>query len=146
MSGLFSGISVPEGYGFAYKVDIFDKRVTHTWSLVNDNGGVHIWGRVIKYTGFADEWLGGVECHWPKPPEGYGSWFGDEPTQKHCWLLDGPCWHDGTSLYFSERVAPMLPGVWRDDPNEMTATIHARIFYELLSWHRDKIECAGAAS
>lgn len=42
---------------------------------------------------------GGVEFH--KPPEG------DElPDHQNCWLLEGPCVHDGSSLYAFETFIP----------------------------------------
>ncbi len=40
----------------------------------------------------------GVEGHESVPLE--------EANHAHCWLLDGPCKHDGTSLYAEEVVMP----------------------------------------
>lgn len=47
--------------------------------------------------------MGGIEGHSPTP---YSE--GDKPSHEHCWLIDGPCWHEGSSLQFSEQIAPYL--------------------------------------
>lgn len=136
--------SVPDGFLWQYGVIIRPKgRVTHEWSLKNENGGIHVHCWIVDYPGPAlgpSEWLGGIECHWAKKPPSYGDWF-SSPSHEHCWLLEGPCWHDGSSLYFSERIAPLLPDpIYSKTPNAMEDRHHGYVLSELISWHRDKIE------
>lgn len=33
---------------------------------------------------------------------------GNAPTNTDCWLIGGRCWHDGTSLYATESLWPMI--------------------------------------
>lgn len=44
---------------------------------------------------------GGVEIH-RTPAEG------ETPDNDDCWILKGPCCHDGSSLYASETVNPLF--------------------------------------
>lgn len=79
----------------------------HIWSLKGSNGAVHVWASeyspdMIERLG--ERFYGGVEIH--SPVQLYE--HDPNPSNDHCWLLDGPCWHDGSSLYFSDRIAPWL--------------------------------------
>lgn len=87
-------------------------QVTHLWSVVGDEGGLH-----ISITDTADEnktsfgrFYGGLECHYRKRPD----YVRDEtpPDHENCWLIHAPCWHDGTSLYASEVIIPY----WQGEP------------------------------
>ena len=111
----------------------------HTWWIKGKRGGVHIWARQSKLTNWPTEWIGGVEVHLASPPEDSG-WFNpDEPSHADCWLLNGPCWHDGTSLYFSERIAPLF--AWPDDEtaNDFDRLPHHYIGFELVHWFNNRI-------
>lgn len=123
--------------------DGFGGEPSHVWWIKDDRGAVHIWARISRLDGFPTEWIGGVECHWAECPEGSG-WFNPQsPSQSDCWLLKGPCWHDGSSLYFRERIAPYLPhpdGEYRNDPGRFPVAL---IQHELASWHEDKIATTG---
>lgn len=80
----------------------------HIWTLKGPKGAIHIWAMENSEEWvaiFGDRFSGGVERHSPTPVYS----FDTAPHQEHCWLLEGPCYHDGTSLYFSENIAPMLP-------------------------------------
>lgn len=94
---------------YAYQRQDQGGRITHMWTLKGPLGGVHIWARP-EDAEWAEKWgkyyCGGVERHSPRPV--YDWEKQDEPHHADCFLLGGPCWHDGTSLYFSERIAPML--------------------------------------
>jgi hypothetical protein len=82
----------------------------HIWSVVGPKGAVHVWARANHdewIAEFGEHWIGGVERHSPVPVYSFND--PDKPDHPDCFLLNGPCWHDGTSLYFSERIAPMLP-------------------------------------
>ena len=97
-----------------------------TWSVVGPYGGVHIWAQITPDRPFGDAMYGGVECHWPIKD--------GEPHFGECWLLNGPCRHDGSSLYFSERIAPVLTYM------DLHGTA-ARSFVEseLFDWYRSHI-------
>lgn len=87
----------------------------HIYSLVGAVGGVHL--HVTDYgedrsKHFTDRYSAGLETHWRSPP----SWMQDKaPSNDVCWLLMGPCWHDGTSLYASEHCVPIFE-THRDKP------------------------------
>jgi hypothetical protein len=124
---------VPNDYSGQYIVAVRGGRATHMWTLSNADGAVHIHGWMHESPSYGREWLGGIEIHSPK--QLYGSEPAD-PTQKHCWLLDGPCWHDGSSLYFSEHLAPLLERYASDDV--FPSHVHEWMLGALLSWHRDR--------
>jgi len=107
----------------------------YTWSLVGPDGGVHIWAQLLPEDSLTrhmhgSQFYGGVECHWKKPV-----YENQEVSQEHCWLLNGPCYHDGSSLYFSERIAPTLS-------LENIKKPHTTSYIQsvLLSWYEDRIE------
>jgi len=62
---------------------------------------------------------GGVEYHHRAAPEYL---FGKDAAHEHCWILGGPCWHDGTSLWASEHWIPLLE---RDGEDEIWRELHA---------------------
>ncbi len=100
----------------------------HTWSVVGPAGGVHIWASPITDRRWGKQFYGGVEVHSRTPM------YGDEkPSHDECWLIGGPCWHDGTSLYFSENIEPMLRD--RADFEPVRSYIEA----ELHDWYRSKL-------
>jgi len=101
------------------------------WCLTGPDGGIHIWARVNPSRVISwEKYYGGVETHYRKQVY---SWQ-EEPSHAHCWLLDGPCWHDGTSLYFSERLAPMLNNY---EPEELTKVDFEG---ELRWWYSQQFE------
>jgi len=67
---------------------------------------------------------GGIELHYQIPPD----YMDDQaPSHQDCWLLNSPCWHDGSSLaiepykenmdYYCnnpERMWDVLIGVYAD--------------------------------
>jgi len=80
----------------------------HMWTVVGDNGGVHIWAEPHREE-FAEKWgerfYGGVEIHSKVNIHSYGD---GKPDHEECWLLGGPCYHDGSSLFFSENIEPFI--------------------------------------
>jgi hypothetical protein len=133
----------PDGAEMGYKVEPgFNDLPYHTWWIKGESGGIHVWARTAECPGYPIEWIGGVEVHYANAPD--GGWFDSTaPSQASCWLLDGPCWHDGSSLYFSERIAPRLP--YPDDANcnDFDRMPHSLIGYTLVDWFLDKL--TGAA-
>lgn len=104
----FQSISemLPEGMSWAYKEIISTGRLYHQWELTGERGGIHVSAWWSESTFCSDKWMGGIEGHSPIPQSEYDS---GKPSQEHCWLIDKPCWHDGSSLQFREQIAPMLP-------------------------------------
>ncbi len=131
LSGIYAKVSkmLPEGVTWQYKAVLLSDRVNHTWAVASDKGGIHIHGFRCEYVGFDREWLGGIETHSATPFE-----YGDQktPTHEHCWLINCPCWHDGTSLGFSENVAHALPF----DSDDIPDAAHLYVTQEALSWYR----------
>jgi hypothetical protein len=87
----------------------------HVWTCIGRHGAMHLHiadmgeENAKKY---GDQFSGGLETHYRQPPKHMRD---DAPSQDKCWLLGQPCWHDGTSLYVSERVIPL----WRIDPTNI---------------------------
>ena len=130
----FGGVTIPDGMIWQYEAVMRGGWMTHTWALKNDAGAIHIHAALSEFRG-EHSWIGGVEVHSPVPFE-YSS---KEPNHEHCWLLGGPCWHDGTSLYFSENIAPMLPHPFEPHKAHDMRHAHSYVTYELIRWHRDKL-------
>lgn len=101
------------------------------WSVVGPCGGIHIWGQFIEESSFGEKCYGGIEIHSNNPL--YGD--EDEPSQKDCWLIKGPCWHDGSSLYFSENIQPLIES-YENEPGKITDSINS----ELKSWYENRLE------
>jgi len=92
--------------------DTFETR----WVLVGPHGAMDFHCTnvsVVRAYGF--DRCGGLETHYRTPPD----YMRDrEPSHEHCWMLGGKCWHDGSSLYASEVLIPLLErdgveAIWR---------------------------------
>ncbi len=88
----------------------------HIWTVIGAKGAMH-----FHVTDLSEDyerangvrWSAGLETHSRMP-------LGDDaPSHEKCWLLGGPCWHDGTSLYAQEQIVPF----WREEPDN-----HERMF------------------
>lgn len=100
-----------------------------TWAAVGSAGAVHIWAQQNAddfAERYGDRYIGGVECHWPADP--------DSAQHANCWLLKSPCRHDGSSLYFSEYIGPML-----SPENVEGENIAIYMRNELADWYCSKI-------
>lgn len=105
----------------------------HDWCLTSSRGGITIWAEPTRDDSFGDRWFGGVECHWASPPD----YFRDTPPHRdHCWLIGKPCWHDGSSLFFSERIEPNLPA---PTGKQMDSSLNGFLLHYLRDWFGDKI-------
>lgn len=82
----------------------------HGWTCIGKDGALHLHIFRSEMEGWSG-WQGGLEVHRRAPPS-YRDADG-KPDHADCWLLKGPCWHDGTSLYVSEVVIPY----WQVDPD-----------------------------
>jgi hypothetical protein len=77
--------------------------VRHQWEVIGPVGAIHFHVSIQddkKYEPSA-----GLEIHYSSPPD---YMRGEAPTHVKCWLNGGPCWHDGTSLYASEHLWPII--------------------------------------
>lgn len=113
---------------FKYEFTIRFGSPSHTWSVVGGKGGLHL--HITDYTqqrqAVGSDFSGGLECHWRTPPAGRE---GDAPDHDQCHLLHAPCWHDGTSLYVSERLIPF----WLQDVHN-----HRRMFDLMEREYRER--------
>lgn len=98
--------------------------VRHIWSVYGARMGVHLHisdlgeERAAKYAD-GRRYSGGIELHYRTPPD----YMRDQaPASKACWLIGGPCWHDGSSLQADERWIPL----WQSAPHD-----HERMFLML---------------
>lgn len=80
--------------------------------MVGDQGAIHFHFVIYKNKEANEiikdcdmEYAPGLEIHYRNCPDYMNP---KEPSQEHCWLLDAPCWHDGSSLYACEFVMPNL--------------------------------------
>lgn len=78
----------------------------HAWELVGPEGGIHF--HVGFYSGMEPSC--GLEFH-HAARSGYRS--GEAPDHIKCPLIGEPCWHDGTYLYASETIWPMVEPMLR---------------------------------
>ena len=85
--------------------------VRHSWELIGRWGGIHF--HVSLTPNFPPSC--GLEVH-NRQPAAYQN--DDPPSQQQCWLLKCPCWHDGTSLYASETIWPIIEPMLRDGDHE----------------------------
>lgn len=125
-------VVVPDGMVWTYQAVLRGGHITHLWSLANEDGGIHISASISPFRG-QYYWVGGCETHYAKCPDYMDA---NKPSHEHCWVLGAPCWHDGSSLYFSENVAQMLPNPWGEHPNHMDGYHHEAVTSELRYLHR----------
>lgn len=107
----------------------------HDWVVVGPGGAVNIWCEEFPEgvpTLFGERWYGGVEVH-SRVPSGYRE--GDPPSHEMCEFLDGPCWHDGSSLWFTRSFMPFLERLGAD-----STELEQWAYAELLSWYRTHLE------
>lgn len=71
------------------------------FSVVGPRGAIHFW-TAPPDDAKPGRHFSGIEIHSPRPL--YEGHSGGEP----CWLLKGPCYHDGSSLQAQERWEPVF--------------------------------------
>jgi len=84
-----------------------DKVVTDyetRWAVIGPAGAVDFHCNNVSI-GHGIDWIGGIEEH-RREPDKYQ--VGKPPDHTDCRLLEGNCWHDGSSLYASEVLIPIL--------------------------------------
>ena len=86
--------------------------VRHQWELIGPDGGIHFHVSISKDYGDSCG-MGFHRAAWSaRRPQT------EAPSQHKCWLIGGPCWHDGTSLYASEHVWPVVRDMLRMGDHE----------------------------
>jgi hypothetical protein len=85
----------------------YEKHPTrHIWWIKGSLGAVHVWAE--KHSPEAHKiiganYFGGIECHSKKQQYDW------QTAHENCWLLNGRCYSDGSSLQFMEQILPYLP-------------------------------------
>jgi hypothetical protein len=85
--------------------------VRHNWELVGPGGAVHF--HVSESAEYGDSC--GLEFHHTRDAwrRLYGRSRECAPHHRECPVLGEPCWHDGTSLYASETLWPIIKPMFR---------------------------------
>lgn len=88
--------------------------VRHNWEVVGPDGAVHF--HVSMTEKYAPSC--GLEFHHTR--EAWRRLYGRKEAAHHreCSVLGEPCWHDGTSLYASERIWPLVQPLLRHGEHE----------------------------
>lgn len=125
-----SALNIPEGLIWQYRQTLRAGRLNHTWMIKGEHGGIHVdaWVSSDSTGKYPPEWLGGIEKHKPCAE--------DVADHKQCWVIDGPCQHDGSSLQFREQIAPYLPYAEADVVGAMGDCHHANVLRTMLSRYR----------
>ena len=106
-----------------YRFSIEHGAERHVWTCIGRHGALH-----LHISGpFDADWSGGLEVHYRVPP---GYMDDCAPSSERCWLIGGPCWHDGTSLYVRETLVPL----WLADRHN-----HALMFSILEKEYRSRL-------
>lgn len=90
----------------------------HDWRIVCRHGGVNFHATVNEKYGTT----AGLEFHFCSPPDHMRN---DPPSHIDCPVTGGRCWHDGTSLYATEQLWPMIePLLNRGDHAAIFGILH----------------------
>lgn len=82
----------------------------HTWTCIGGVGAIHLHIRAYKRDAEIFDWTSGIEYHSRRP---FKHAPHDAPNHADCWLLNEPCWHEGSSLYAQEVWFPR----WKAEPH-----------------------------
>jgi hypothetical protein len=98
----------------------------HRYEIIGAHGACHLSIQPYRLSDGPIEHSAGLEMHYRRPPK----YMNDcAPSHAKCFLLEGPCWHDGTSLYAQEYFVPMF---LRGDEDG--------IFSEMIRWCDGRLE------
>ncbi len=98
----------------------------HHWELVGPHGGIHFHVSVSKEYGDSC----GLEYHHAEP---VGPYKHTAPHHKDCPVIGGNCWHDGTSLYASETLWPLISSFLRDGNHDAVFRLLEQEFIDHFS-------------
>ena len=83
-----------------------EKYIEIAFIVKDERGAIHFHFRIDQTPLFPEDGrfsCAGVETHYASAPDYMD---GEAPSHENCWILGGPCWHDGTSLWASEHWLP----------------------------------------
>lgn len=89
-----------------------------SYEPIGARGGVHLHVAGPHHYDGGEHWSAGLEFHGRAPLDCQAE---QPPSHDVCWLLNCPCWHDGTSLYAEEEYLPLV-----------LAGSHATVFRSLI--------------
>lgn len=99
--------------------------VIHDWSAIGSLVGINVHfsdyrnDAAMRKVMEGNLLTGGIEFHHRSPPD----YMKDEaPSHDHCWLLQCPCWHDGSSMSATDFWIPF----WLENEHD-----HQRMFDEI---------------
>ena len=95
--------NLPRRYRYQLRVSLRFGNWNYSYELIGAKGGLHVHVSGPHKYDDADHWSAGIEVHSRTPMNG-----DEAPSHDHCWLLECPCWHDGSSLYAQEQYLPMI--------------------------------------
>lgn len=110
-----------------------DNGNTHMWTALGEAGAIHIWGVHRPDDPWSNaNYYGGIELHSKKPL--YDS--APEPIEEKCWLHGERCWHDGSGLYFSDAIEPMI----RHEQLPFSEAVNEFMYSVLYNWYKSNLE------
>lgn len=104
--------------------------VRHHWELRSAKGGVHF--HVSLTDGYGASC--GLEFH-SLSPRG-----DDAPDHIDCPITGGRCWHDGTSLYATDHLWPLIEGYLKRGEHDQIFRILEREHDDRLSPRCERVE------
>ena len=113
---------LPRRYRYQLRVHLFAGLWRYDYELIGARGGLNLHVSGPHRYDDADHWSAGLEIHSRTPLHEDRA-----PSHDHCWLLQCPCWHDGTSLYAQEHYLPMV-----------MAGYHDMVFRDLIRYADDR--------
>ena len=100
----------------------------HAWYLVGPHGAVHVHISEPR-DGASYDPSGGIEVHWNT----YCPSFNRAPDHLECQVTKRPCWHDGSSMFVSDNIIPVL------DLDKLSARQHRFVFSQCGDWYTSEI-------
>lgn len=91
-----------DDYTYEYRETFRLGRWTYWYQIVGRHGGVHL--HISHWGDNPDDYTAGLEYHYRVPPDYMAT---KPPSHNQCFLLESPCWHDGTSMYAMDHYLPM---------------------------------------
>ena len=84
----------------------------HVWTLVGAYGAIHLFirdrGEDKGPADYRERYYGGLECHYRQSPDGRA------PDYERCLILQGHCWHNGSSTAATDHWIPL----WLAHPHD----------------------------
>ena len=112
-------MSLSDRYSRKYVKEWRFNRWEHRWEIVGCDGAAHL--SIVPYElSGTTEYSAGLEMHYRRPAPYMKN---RPPNHARCFLLEGPCWHVGTSLYAQEHFVPMFLAGDEDG-----------IFFAMMQW------------